>query len=341
MKYILSLDGGGIRGIIPAIVLMEIEERTGKPIHELFDLVAGTSIGGIIALGLLKRDSSGGAQYTAEDMLKLHTRRGDEIFYRPLSKIVSSLWGFTNSKYSHENMEEILDDYFGDAKLGDALTNVLINSYDIEKREPYFFKSWRHKDSDVYMKKAARATSAAPTFFAPTQVKVRSEKNSEPNDKEIFKAKDKTYIRTLVDGGVFVNNPTVSAYVEAKRIFPKEKGNFTVVSIGCGELNREFPYEKSKNWGLLGWANPKQVPLLSCMFDGVSDAVDYQMGRLIGKNSLRLQIELKYASDDIDDVSEDNLDDLVREGKRLIRKEYKNTGKSIVDVVVDKLKNKQ
>ena len=339
MKYILSLDGGGIRGIIPAIVLMEIEERTGKQIHELFDLVAGTSIGGIIALGLLKRDSSSGAQYTAADMLKLHTRRGDEIFDRPLSKIVSSLWGFTNSKYSHENLEEILDDYFGDAKLGDALTKVLINSYDIENREPYFFKSWRYKDSDVYMKKAARATSAAPTFFAPTQVKVRSEKNPKSNDKEIFKAKDKTCIRTLVDGGVFVNNPTVSAYVEAKRIFSEEEDNFTIVSIGCGELNREFPYEKSKNWGLLGWVNPQQVPLLSCMFDGVSDAVDYQMGRLIDKDKFfRLQIELTEASDDIDDVSEDNLADLVREGKRLIRKEYKNTGRSIVDVVVDKLK---
>ena len=338
MKYILSLDGGGIRGIIPAIVLMEIEERTGKPIHELFDLVAGTSIGGIIALGLLKKDSLGGAQYTAEDLLKLHLRRGDEMFHRPLSRKITSLWGFRSPKYSHENMEEVLDDYFGGAKLGDALTNVLINSYDIENREPYFFKSWRYKDSDVYMKKVARATSAGPTFFAPTQVKVRPEKNSEPNNKEIFKAKDETSLRTLVDGGIFVNNPAVSAFVEAKRIFDVPDEEITVVSIGCGVVNREFPYEKSKNWGILGWVNPNQTPLLSCMFDGVNDAVTYQLRRTIGDNLHRLQIELTDAPDDIDDVSEDNMDDLVREGKRLIRKKYKDTDRSIVDVVVENLK---
>ncbi len=339
MKYILSLDGGGIRGIIPATVLMEIEERTGKQIHELFDLVAGTSIGGIIALGLLKKDSSGGAQYTAEDMLKLHTRRGDEIFHRPLSRKITSPWGFSRPKYPHKNMEEVLDDYFGGAKLGDALTNVLINSYDIENREPYFFKSWRPKDSDVYIKKAARATSAAPTFFAPTRVKVRVEEEPGSVGEETFELTGETSIRTLVDGGVFVNNPAVSAFVEAQRIFPYEK-KFTVVSIGCGELNRKFPYEKSKNWGILGWIKPN-LPLLSCMFDGASDAVTYQLERLIDEDKFfRLQIELTEALDDIDDVSEDNLDDLVREGKRLIRKEYKNTGKSIVDVVVDKLKNK-
>ena len=301
MKNILSLDGGGIRGIIPAVVLTEIEQRAGKPIHQLFDLVAGTSTGGILTLGLLKQDGSGAAEYTAEDMLNLYIDEGADIFHRSTSRKINSLNGIIDEKYSHKNIERILKDRFGEVKLEESLSKALITSYDIKERSPYFFKSWHPENSKALMREAARATSAAPTFFEPALVKVEID--------------GKEAIKELVDGGVFVNNPVVSAYAEAMRIFPDDKDDINVVSIGTGELIRPIRHKDAKNWGKMKWI----VPILDCMFDGVSDAADYQMGYFIGDRFFRFQVRLDNASDDMDDASKKNIQLLVEEGKRLVK----------------------
>lgn len=303
MKKILSIDGGGIRGIIPALVLAQIEENTGKSTAETFDLIAGTSTGGILALGLSKDDGGGKAQYSARDLVKIYEDRGKDIFSRSFWKGLSSVSGLADELYSADGIERVLDEYFAEEPLGASLTKTLISSYDIEGRKPFFFKSWRDEYLSIPMKIAARATSAAPTYFEPVKVTVGAE------------------TKVLVDGGVFINSPSVSAYAEARTIFPGET-DFFVLSLGTGELTRSIPYADAKDWGKAGWL----LPILSCMFDGVADAADYQMKALLADNYVRMQVELRYASDDMDNVSNGNIRNLKDEAETLIRTHQEQLG---------------
>ena len=104
MKYVLSLDGGGIRGLIPALVLAEIEKITNKRITDLFDLIAGTSMGGILALGLCKDGGSKSPQYTAKDLSKIYQEHGRIIFSRSLQHRMLSVDGLSNKKYTEQGI---------------------------------------------------------------------------------------------------------------------------------------------------------------------------------------------------------------------------------------------
>jgi patatin-like phospholipase/acyl hydrolase len=296
MKKILSLDGGGIRGIIPAMVLAEVEARTGKSVAAMFDLIAGTSTGGILALALAKDNGQGAPQYAAADLVDLYAQRGPEIFPANFFRRVASL---ADVQYPWEPLEGILREYFGDALLGQALVPVLVSAYDLERRSPFFFKSWtdeqRQVDTrDVLMRVVARSTSAAPTYFRPELASVQGERYA------------------LVDGGVFVNNPAISAYAEARRLFPGE--SYLVVSLGTGTCSRAIHYEDAADWGKIQWARR----ILDVVFDGVSDAVDYQLEKILGDHYLRLQTRLRVADDPLDDASLANIEKLKIEARDLL-----------------------
>ena len=291
---VMSIDGGGIRGIIPAMVLAEIEKRTGKRISELFHLIAGTSTGGILALGLAKAGADGKPEYTAEKGIELYEKRGERIFWRPFWRRIPLVSGLLEEKYPSHGIEEVLGQYFGEARLKDALTDVLVTSYDIERSKPYFFKSTKAKEEavrDCPMRWAARATSAAPTYFEPAKLQIEGSSD----------------YRALIDGGVFANNPAMCALVEARSTHP-DADSFLLVSLGTGELTRRLPYDEAKGWGLAGWAQP----VLSVVFDGVSDAVDYQLGKLLpatdgNRRYYRLQVKLDESNDAMDDASAGNI----------------------------------
>lgn len=294
MKKILSIDGGGIRGVIPAVVLADIERRTGKPVAELFDLVAGTSTGGILCLALTMPAENGSPGYDASDLVRLYESEGSTIFHRDPWHRVFAIENLIDEKYPSRGIEDVLSRYFSDATISQALTEILVPSYDIERRKPYFFKrhqARKDKDRDWPMWKAARATSAAPTYFEPARLELESG----------------DYL-ALVDGGVFANNPAMCAYAEARVLWPDED-DFTVVSLGTGELTRQIPYDQAKGWGLAKWAQP----ILGVVFDGVSDTVDYQLGEMCRDDDAgvaryhRFQVTLTEGSDDMDDASRTNL----------------------------------
>lgn len=249
-----------------------------------------------MALGLSKDDGNNKPEFSAKTLADIYKKRGREVFPRSLWKGITSVGGITDERYSAIGIENVLEEYFANEPMGACLTNTLITAYDIENREPVFLKSWKDEHQSVQMKHAARATSAAPAYFEPALVPFGST------------------TKALVDGGVFINSPAVSAFVEAKRIFPEES-EFLVLSLGTGELNRRISYSEAKDWGKAGWL----LPLLSCMFDGVSDAANYQMKELFGNNYYRLQISLSVASDDLDNVTKGNIENLKNEAKRLIR----------------------
>jgi patatin-like phospholipase/acyl hydrolase len=306
---ILSLDGGGIRGIIPAIVLAELERRTGRPAWTLFDLIAGTSTGGILALGLTKRKGrTKKAQFRAADLVTLYEEDGPRIFQRSVWHRVRSMGGVSEEKYPSHGVEGVLEEKFGAARLSEALVPVLVPAYDIEMRHPHFFKSQdaakKPDTKDFLMRDAARATSAAPTYFEPARV-------------QPLGGGDQV---SLVDGGVYANNPAACALVECICDFNANPTDVVMLSLGTGELTRPIFHEEAKDWGLAKWAQP----VLNVVFDGVSDTVDYQVGNILkslsGESSyLRMQTQLHEGNDDMDDAGSTNLRVLKLLAKELIR----------------------
>lgn len=293
-KRVLAIDGGGIRGIIPATVLSHIEAAMGRPACELFDLMVGTSTGGILALGLSRPDSEASARFTAQQVVELYEHHGAQIFEYSLWRKFRTAGGILEEAYSHTNLEKILEDYFSEARLGDCRIPTMVTSYDIHARKTVFLKSWQSEHHDILCKDAARATSAAPTYFEPKPLDVAEQE------------------RILIDGGIFINSPSVSAYAEAIKLFPDEQ--IKVLSLGTGELTRSIPYHEAKTWGSALWV----ISLLDCMFDGVAKAADYQMRLFLGERYQRLQIPLYYASDDMDDASQGNIRNLKQTAKELI-----------------------
>ncbi|ACC80792.1 patatin-like phospholipase family protein [Nostoc punctiforme] len=332
-KYkILSIDGGGIRGIIPALLLAEIERRTQKPIFSLFDLITGTSSGGILALGLTKprlssdvSDNLPVAEYTAEDLLQLFLEYGVEIFYEPLfERLLGPLEDiFLQPKYPSEGKEEIFRQYFGNAPLENNLKEVFVTSYDLEQRIPIFFTNQPEKqqiESKNFQKlcggfsllDAALATSATPTYFAPHRL-------VNPHNSGIA--------YTLIDGGVFANNPAHLAILEAQ-ISSKRKAqkvlnteDILVVSLGTGSLTSVYPYKEVKNWGLLQWGRP----LLNIMFDGGSEVVAGELEQLFEPSDqeaksfyYRFQTLLDSELEEIDNTKLQNTRQLQAIAHRLI-----------------------
>jgi len=288
---VLSIDGGGIRGIVPATVLAALEQRTGRPVNELFDLIAGTSTGGILALALTAPGPDGGPRWNATAILDLYRDEGPRIFSRSLGRRITSVEGLIDERYPSENLREVLERYLGGATLEQALTPMLVTAYDLVARKPRFFKSWRDDDVGVPMSLAAEATSAAPTYFEPVMVKGAP----------------------LIDGGVFAGNPAMCAYAEARRLRP-EDDDVLLVSLGTGSQTRPITYDQAKDWGLLEWARP----IIDVVFDGSSDAVDYQLDQLLEERHVRLQAVLTVANDDMDDASPGNLRDLADTGRQLV-----------------------
>lgn len=219
MKRILSIDGGGIRGVFPAAFLAALEEDLDRPLHEHFDLIAGTSTGGIIAIGL-------GMGLSAKDILTLYEERGPEIFSQTVSGLCglaarlahSAKWFAWGPKYNADGLKQALTDVLGDRKLGDAKTRLMIPAWHPQMGAVYIFKTAHHERLRTDYKEkavdAAMATAAAPTYF-----------------REFITARDVG----LVDGGVWANNPTGIAVAEGIGTLGWPANDIRVLSVGCLE----------------------------------------------------------------------------------------------------------
>jgi patatin-like phospholipase/acyl hydrolase len=285
---VLSIDGGGIRGLIPALVLTEIEERSGTRIFELFDLIAGTSTGGILACALCAPDP-----LPAEQLVGLYAEEGPKIFDRSLWQRVRSADGLLDEKYDAAALDRALERFLSDKRLAEAKPDLLVPAYNMGDPGPYFFKSRkaREENEDFPLSQVARATSAAPTYF------------------EAFELSGEA----LVDGGVFAANPAMCAFAEVMRFQPT--ADIVLLSLGTGQRARKRRFADVKDWGLVEWARP----ILDVVFDGVSDAVDYQLQHALDEGHYwRLQVELDRASDDLDDAGEENLRLLREQAEQLI-----------------------
>ena len=283
---ILSIDGGGMRGIIPVQFLNYIENKTQKPIHQSFDLMAGTSTGALIVSALsTPQNNTGNALY--------HTADVEEIYYKHGSQIFPEKNGFLNyirnlfkPQFSAKGIEKVLKDKFNDVTIDNCLTPVFIPAYDnLLKTTVYFSTRASRPDSFDYSKNyrlrdVCRATAAAPTYLPPYKMIIQKESLE--------------YEADLIDGGVFQNNPAMLAIAEIMKykddIPYGRRSNLQlediyVLSLGTGYHRGITPGRKSHRWGQIKWA----VPLIELMMLGVSQAVHEQVAKLLPKgNYLRL-----------------------------------------------------
>lgn len=313
---VLAIDGGGIRGLVPALALERLAGHLadlGDPreLWQHFDLIAGTSTGGIITLGLTApkdpADPRQGARMTPDRLVRLYREEGRDIFPRWMFNWLRTVVQIEDAKYAADGLEEILERELGDLTTGHALSNILVSAYDTAARQPIFFKKRpprTHPDGSpkvdpVYrMREAARATSAAPTYFEPIRVR--------PLNAAHLPA-DKAQPRCLVDGGVFNNNPAASAYIEARKIWGHQVDVF-LVSLGTGITNRRFPCSQVEHWGAREWISPLSgLPLVNVMMDGQADAAHHHLKELLGEHYVRIDGPLLGVQDEMDDASPENI----------------------------------
>lgn len=333
-KYkILSIDGGGIRGIIPCTILKYIEEKTGRPVSGLFNLLAGTSTGGIISMGLTTPDSNKQNAFSAGAMRDLYVNHGKDIFSKRPKDILSWLSGkLFNNTYSSQNFENLLDHFFGEAMLKNSLANVLVTTYEIEKGRPFYFSSRLARTDEkenISLKDIARSTSAAPTYFKPSVVRY-----------------DEKSDLAFVDGGVFANNPSILAYCEAKELWKAKlektlekvsfdkKGfdavvtaddndlPFYLLSIGTGYTANQLKLSSVKNFRNKDWIEPL---LTNVFMRSVSESTDFTMQHLLPPyldGSLRykrLNLEIPKEYSEMDDASEKNIKNLLAIADKFVK----------------------
>ncbi|MCY4082215.1 MAG: CBASS cGAMP-activated phospholipase [Caldilineaceae bacterium] len=299
---ILSIDGGGIKGIFTAAFLAGLEERYlgGDSIARYFDLIAGTSTGGIIALGL-------GAGLTAAELRDLYIRRGHEIFppQHWLGRRLGNVRQFFLHRYARKALLQVLDETFGQKTLGASESRLCIPSFDGQHSEVYIFKTPHHpdykEDGRERMAKVAAATSAAPTFFRPLE--------------------DGGY--TFVDGGVWCNNPVMVGLVDAQACFALPRGSIRILSTGCG--NRPFTVGKFKKklGGLLAWK------------DIVYAAMRLQSLNAVGQAGLLIGADRIVRVDAPEDAKPIGLDDYVRASRELppaASEALKNYGETVASL---------
>lgn len=324
LKRILSLDGGGIRGILTGKILEALEEKLNeaytkkngspreKPLRlgEYFDMVAGTSTGGILTCILLcpSDDDPKYPRFSAKEAVDIYLKKGPQIF-KPTwaGRMPGFLEGIGGSKFGDMSMEDVLKSYLGEKKLSDMLKPCLITTYDIQERSAVFFTSHDAKtkeSKDFALWQVCRSTSAAPTFFPPAQARSGDD-----------------FLLHTIDGGLFANNPTMCAFVEGLKIFRDETKHLIaadrmmIVSIGTGEIKKKYAFTEAVKWGTLRWVKP----IIDIMMTGVSETVDYQLRKLFKTidcpdQYYRIMPELGDANPEMDDISNANLEALRQAG---------------------------
>ncbi len=318
--FILSIDGGGIRGMIPSVFLASLAdnlERRGvkKPLHNIFDIMAGTSTGGLIAMALSVPlfgdkhgniyDKDGGVM--PQYLPCLYETLGEKIFPGNRYKVRKVVRQLFTSKYSSEPMRQVLKGVYRECPVKDALTNLLITSFDMKTMHPIFIKKrpvppGSDTDMNFYMVDTALAAAAVPTYFPPVNMK------SIGSDGKAF---------CLIDGGIFCINPAMSAYIEARKIFPH--ADYVILSLGTGIQTEQYKTETMHRWGFFNWIAPwLNVPLITAVGDGQRISTNHMLQKLSRVSLYRFDIHLESGKGSMDDGSRENLQYLKEKAYKML-----------------------
>ncbi len=318
---ILSIDGGGIRGILPATFLAALEERLQQVkedpnirLSDYFDFITGTSTGGLLTCVYLAPDETDAKRprFTARQAVEFYFAYGGSSFTEQEKA------GF--HKYSPEGLEAQLRLFFKDLKLSQLIKPCCITAYDLIHTEPYLFLS--HKAvgdprSDFYIRSVIRSTSALPGVFPPAKAVCMAERNY-----------------TFIDGSIFAYNPAFFAYMQARLTFP-QADSFFLLSLGTGLATTAYTDAQTDDSSEKNWARM----LANIAFDAHSDMVNFQLEDIF-KNKpnsayLRLQPSLHGLNKEMDNVSMENIMGLAKAGEGFVR----TNEKTLTDIVEILLKD--
>ena len=290
---ILAVDGGGIRGIVPAVLLQALQQRLERPVSDYFDVIAGTSTGGLIAAALCSPGPGGRPRYDTEQILGFYTDDCREIFHRSLWHTLVSIGGLRRPKYPSSGMRRFLEERFGNLELAEARRLLMLVTYDITRRRPFVFCSARAVESagkNFRVRDACLATTAAPTYFPAATIEDLAGEE-----------------RHFVDGGVCSNDPMLPAFVEADKEFPGRP--VLMVSLGTGNLTDPLGIHGARRWGALRWA----TQILDVLMDGQSGMSENCLDHLVksrerpGSAYFRLQPDIPPGLGRLDDTSAGNV----------------------------------
>lgn len=293
-KYyrILSFDGGGIRGLLSAVWMEELEAKLGGSIADHFDLIAGTSTGSIMAAGLSMRVPAKRLKYLYLDHAQtIFPGRAARAWNR-LSRLFSD--GVSAPKYDGNGLEQVLRAVFGKTTLGELSINpTVLTTYNTLTRSAMVIKNNFSDYRSLRVWEVVKASCSAPTFFPATVVNINGAKCP------------------LIDGGVVANNPTACAVAEGIAVSKqtqRQLNEFMVVSVGTGQTTRAISVEEAQEWGAIEWA----LPVIDVLMDGALDAVSYIASQLLeDKQYFRFQVPLDEAYDDMDNADQTNLNALM------------------------------
>lgn len=331
MKRILSIDGGGIRGIIPGMVVAALEDKirklSGDPqthISEYFDFFSGTSTGGIFISILLfpSADNPKKPKFSAREALNIYLEHGEEIFNARKWRKFLGKFGLLSELYDEKVLEKVLQDYFGDTKLSELIKPCIITAYNIELRKNHIFrqqKALSHGDSrDFLLRDVCRATSAAPSYFSVA---------------EIFSLAGTRY--TLLDGGLFAHNPSIAALLEVLKTFNTFKiTDMNILSLGTGITKNAYNYEDFKK----KWAISISPALVDIMTSSSSESNDYfikQLFKSVKKPNNYLRIEptnLSSINPAMDAASKSNIHKIVTLADKLV-----SENEAVLDALAEEL----
>ncbi|XP_059279286.1 patatin-like protein 2 [Lycium ferocissimum] len=337
---ILSIDGGGIRGIIAATVLeyleSQLQELDGEDarLADYFDIIAGTSTGGLVMAMLTTPNKEKCPLFAAKDTKPFYLEHGPKIF--PLKKMVlfgsimKTLKSLIGPKYNGKYLHQVIEEKLGETPLHETLTNVVIPTFDIKNLHPTIFSTFEAREKplmDARLSDICISTSAAPTYLPA----------------HYFRTQDKDgnfHEFNLVDGGVAANNPALVATSQVTKqimtgnpnffpIKPIDYGRFLVISIGTGSAKVEQKYNAkiASKWGILGWLhNGGSTPIVDVFTQASGDMVDFHISIAFQalhseENYLRIQDDTLTGTDSsVDIATKENMDKLVEIGTTLLKK---------------------
>ncbi|XP_056177302.1 patatin-like protein 2 [Syzygium oleosum] len=336
---ILSIDGGGIRGLIPGTILAFLESELQKldgedaRLADYFDVISGTSTGGLVTAMLTSPDENNRPLFAAKDIKDFYLNNCPKIFPQdscPFAPATNMIKTVTGPKYDGKYLHKLVKEKLGNARLHHTLTNVVIPTFDIKHLQPTIFSSYEVKKKpsiNALLSDICISTSAAPTYLPA----------------HYFETQDSTgKVRefNLIDGGVAANNPTLVAMGEVTKeimggssdffpIKPMDYRRFLVISLGTGSAKVEGKYNASEaaKWGVLGWLSSNGgSPLVDVFMQASADMVDFHLSAVfqalhLEDNYLRIQDDtLSGAVASVDIATKKNLNDLVRTGEALLKK---------------------
>ncbi|KAL7127448.1 hypothetical protein ABFS83_14G253900 [Erythranthe nasuta] len=338
---ILSIDGGGVRGIIPAVILefleSQLQELDGEEarLADYFDVIAGTSTGGLVTAMLTAPDTNNRPLFAAKDIKPFYLQNSPQIFpqkrglFGLVAKTLKSVGG---PKYDGEYLHRVVREKLGETRLHETLTNVVIPTFDIKNLQPTIFSTYEAKETtssslDARLSDICIGTSAAPTYLPAYYFK---NQDKQGNTREF----------NLVDGGVAANNPALVAVSQvSKQIFgrnpdffpikPTDYGRFLVISVGTGSAKAEKKYsaKSAAKWGVLGWLlNGGSTPIVDVFTLASADMVDFHLSVVFQalhseQNYLRIQDDsLTGTVSSVDVATKENLEKLVQIGNNLLKK---------------------